>query len=95
MGKLGIVLIGGTMLSKSLIQFSVDGWGCVPSIIYLRPNYGRGNAESAALNILANLDNSAVATGLERVFSFQSQRKAMPRNAQSTSQLHSSHTLVK
>ena len=28
-------------------------------------------------------------------FSFQSQRKAMPKNAQSTPQLHSSQTLVK
>ena len=28
-------------------------------------------------------------------FSFQSQRKAVPKNAQSTAQLHSSHTLVK
>ena len=28
-------------------------------------------------------------------FSFQSQRKAMPKNAQATAQLHSSHTLVK
>ena len=27
--------------------------------------------------------------------SFQSQRKAMPKNAQTTAQLHSSHTLVK
>ena len=26
---------------------------------------------------------------------FQSQRKAMPKNAQTTTQLHSSHTLVK
>ena len=38
----------------------------------------------------ANLENSAVATGLEK-FSFQSQRKAMPKNAQTTTQLHSSH----
>ena len=29
-GKLGLVLMGGAMLSKSLIQFSVDGWGYVP-----------------------------------------------------------------
>ena len=30
------------MLSKSLIQFSVDGRGCVPSLLFdLRPNYGR------------------------------------------------------
>ena len=28
-------------------------------------------------------------------FSFQCQRKAMPNNAQTTTQLHSSHTLVK
>ena len=29
------------------------------------------------------------------LFSFQSERKAMPKNAQTTTQLHSSHTLVK
>ena len=28
-------------------------------------------------------------------FSFQSQKKAMPKNAQTIAQLHSSHTLVK
>ena len=28
-------------------------------------------------------------------FSFQSQRKAMPKNAQTAAQLHSSHMLVK
>ena len=28
-------------------------------------------------------------------FSLQSQRKAVPKNAQTTAQLHSSHTLVK
>ena len=28
-------------------------------------------------------------------FSFQFQRKAMPKNAQTTAQFHSSHTLVK
>ena len=31
----------------------------------------------------------------KRSFSFQSQRKAMPKNAQTTAQLHSSHTLLK
>ena len=31
----------------------------------------------------------------KRHFSFQSQRKAMPNNAQTTAQLHSSHMLVK
>ena len=32
------------MLSKPLIQFSVDGGSRVPSLVFgLRPNYGRGN----------------------------------------------------
>ena len=32
------------MLSKSLIQFSADGWGCVSSLQFgLRPNHGGGN----------------------------------------------------
>ena len=43
----------------------------------------------------ANLENSAVATALEkhwkRSVSFQSPIKAMPKNAQTTTQLHSSH----
>ena len=40
--------------------------------------------------------HSAMATGLEKgQFSFQSSRKAMPKNAQTTAQLHSSHTVVK
>ena len=43
-----------------------------------------------------NLENSAVATELEKVsFQSQSQRKAMPKNAQTTAQLYSSHTLAK
>ena len=49
-GKLGLVLMGGAMLSKSLIQFSVDGWGCVPSLLFdLRPNYGGGNEDNGDL----------------------------------------------
>ena len=27
-------MMGGAMLSKSLIQFSVDGQGCVPSLLF-------------------------------------------------------------
>ena len=35
-GKLGLVPMGGAMFSKSLIQFSVDRLGYVPSpVIYL------------------------------------------------------------
>ena len=33
-GKLGLVLMGGAMLSKSLIQSSVDGCSCVPSLLF-------------------------------------------------------------
>ena len=34
----------GPLLSKSLIQFSVDGWDCVLSLLFdLRPNYGGGS----------------------------------------------------
>ena len=33
-GKLGLVLMDGAMFSKSLIQFSADGWGCVPSLLF-------------------------------------------------------------
>ena len=39
--KLDLVLMGQAMLSKSLIQFSVDGLFCVPSLLFdLRANYG-------------------------------------------------------
>ena len=46
-------------------------------------------------SICQQIWKTAVATGLEKVFSFQSQRKAMPKNAQTTAQLHSSHMLIK
>ena len=44
------VLMGEAMLSKSLIQISVDGRGCVPSLLFdLRPNYGGGNEDNGNL----------------------------------------------
>ena len=37
------------MLSKSLIQFSVDGWGCVSTLLFdLKPDYGGGNEDKKA-----------------------------------------------
>ena len=33
-GNLDLVLMGEAMLSKSLIQFSVYGWSCVPSLLF-------------------------------------------------------------
>ena len=40
----------GAMVSKSLIQFSTDGQGCVPSLLLdLRPNYGGANEDNGEL----------------------------------------------
>ena len=45
-GKLGLVLMGWAMLSKSLIQFFLDGEDCVLSLLFdLRPNYGGDNED--------------------------------------------------
>ena len=59
-------------------------------------NPERWCCESAALNMPAKFGklSSGHRTGKGQ-FSFQSQRKTMPKNAQTTTQLHSSHTLVK
>ena len=35
MGETGSCYVGRAMLSKSLIQFSVDGWCCVPSLLFM------------------------------------------------------------
>ena len=49
-GKLVLVLMGMAILSKSLIQLSVDGLCCVPSLLFdLRPNYGGGNEDNGDL----------------------------------------------
>ena len=42
--------MGGARLSKFLIQFSVDGWGCVPFLLFdLGPNYEGGNEDNEDL----------------------------------------------
>ena len=40
--NLGLALMGRAMFSKSLIQFSVERQGYIPSLFDLRPNYGGG-----------------------------------------------------
>ena len=43
-------LMGRAILSKSSIQFSVEGWGCAASLLFdLRPNYGGGNEDNGDL----------------------------------------------
>ena len=49
-GNLGLALMCWAMLSKPLIQLSVDGWGCVPSQLFgLRPEHCRGKSSKASL----------------------------------------------
>ena len=46
-GKLDLVLMGRAMLSKPLIQVSVEGPDCVSSLLFdLRPNYGGVNEDN-------------------------------------------------
>ena len=41
---------GRARLSKFVIQFSVDGQSCVPSLLFdLRPNYGGGDEDNGKL----------------------------------------------
>ena len=52
-GKLGLVLMGGAMLSKSLFQFFCWLWGCIPSLLFdLRPNYGGSNEDKGPMKAL-------------------------------------------
>ena len=71
-GKLDLVRMGVAMLSKSLIEFSVDGWSCVPSLRFtwvqtlvevmkrMVTSFKRSHAGTAALSTptlqLANID---------------------------------------
>ena len=48
--KLGLGLMEGAMLSKSLVQVSVDGWGRVPSLFFdLCPNNGGDKEDTGDL----------------------------------------------
>ena len=50
MGESGFVLMGRAVLSKSLMQFSINGHACVPFLLFgLRPNYSRGNGSNGNL----------------------------------------------
>ena len=51
--------------------------------------------ESAAFNMPANLENSAVATGLEKGSFLSNAKKGNAKECSNYHKLHSSHTLVK
>ena len=79
-GKLGLVLMGRAMLSKSLIQFSVDGWGCDPSLLFdLGPNYGGGNEDN--VNLLQKVPFMHCCTQCPRTFSRPLPIHASPRDS--------------
>ena len=90
-GKLGLVLMSGAMLNTSLIQFSGDGWPVFPlHCLIWGQTFQLSNAnpkilyrESAALNIASKYGKLSRGhrTGKGQL-SFQYQRKAMPKNAQ-------------
>ena len=49
-GETGSYSDGLAMLSKSLIQFSVEGWGSVPSLLFdMKPDYGGDNEDNGDL----------------------------------------------
>ena len=50
-GILGLVLIGRAMLSKSLIQFSLYGWSCVPSLLFTWDFPGGSDGKMSVYNV--------------------------------------------
>ena len=58
-------------------------------------NPKRWYCESAALSMSPNLENSAVATGLERVSFHSNPKERQCQSAQTIAQMHSSHMLAK
>ena len=74
--------------SKRSILIPIPKKGCTKEC-----SNHQGKTKSLGYNQFGKL-SSGHTTGKSQ-FSFQSQRKAMPKNAQTTAQLHSSHTLVK
>ena len=71
------------MLSKSLIQFSVGGQGCVPSLLFdLRPNYGGGNEDNGGvlckvLGLVQGLFGTAQKNDLEQCGTRRERRKGV------------------
>ena len=62
--------MGGAMFSKSLIQFSVDGQGCVPSLLY------RGNIDNPSKGLVHALLYSVPLSGGRPLLSHASSRES-------------------
>ena len=62
--KLGLVLMDGAMLSKFLIQFSVDGWSCIPSLLFdLRPTLSAPDPKAGLPDLPETLGDSQASLG--------------------------------
>ena len=48
--KLGLALVGRALLSTALIQLSVDGWDCTPSLLVVRPEGSTGSMVGLMVN---------------------------------------------
>ena len=100
------IITMGWPLTWSQISWSVEDKWAIGSITMNKASGGDGIpvelfqipkcCESAALNMPANLEHSVSSyrTGKGQL-SFQSQRRAMSKNVQTTVQLHSLHRLVR
>ena len=76
------------------ITTNIASWGdWIPAVLF--QTLKKWCCESPALSMPAKLESSAVATGLERSVFIPVPRKGNAKDAQTTAQLHSSHTLVK
>ena len=81
--------MGGAMLSKSLIQFSVDRWGYIPSLLFdLRPNYD-------AVKVLHSICQQIWKTQQWPQNWKRSALIPVPKIGQTTTQLHSFHMLAR
>ena len=85
----------GGLLSTGLHTVGRD-WSDLAAELIYSWNFGNTNLWKCCTQYASKFGklSSGGRTGKGQ-FSFQSQRKAMPENAQTTTQLHSSHTLVK
>ena len=84
-----------TQLEPDILKYEVK-WA-LGNITMNKASGGDGNSRELFQTLkddAVKVLHSCHRTGKDQ-FSFQSQRRAMPKNAQTTTQLHSSHTLAK
>ena len=92
---LSLTGVSGSWCIQSLFQLSEclwQVWGLIVNTIL--PNYHIAGASALGYGVSPHICSSTVQPGKGQ-FSFQSQRKAMPKNVQTTTQLHSSHMIAK